>query len=168
MYLTNYEELKRFCEENNRFPNGNRSKEERRLYQFYYVNSHIERFKLLHDMYVKKCHEYSLEELKEFCKKNKRMPTALTNRYEKALYAFYVRHKDEKEFKDLHNKYTKIYKAFTIDDLKKFCEENNRLPRTGYTAESKNEKLLYGFLQRHKNEPEFKQLRQRYGVRVVL
>ena len=102
MYLTNYEELKRFCEENNRFPNGNRSKEERRLYQFYYVNSHIERFKLLHDMYVKKCHEYSLEELKEFCKKNKRMPTALTNRYEKALYAFYVRHKDEKEFKDLH------------------------------------------------------------------
>ena len=160
-----YFELKEFCEMNKRMPVSNRSREENRLYHIYYRNSDRPEFKELHDKYSSKQKRYSYSELLEFCERNKRMPVANKDDYENALYAFFVRHNTEKKFIDLYDKYSKKRKSFTIEDLEKFCEEHNRLPRSYYTAESDNERLLFGFYSRHIHKPEFIKLREKYGGR---
>lgn len=161
-----YFELEEFCKKNKRMPFANRSKEESRLYHIYYRDRDKPKFKELHDKYSSKQKRYSYSELLEFCKKNKRMPIANKNCYERALYAFFVKHNTEEKFIDLHDKYSKKRKSFTIEDLEKFCEEHNQLPRGHYTAESDNERLLFGFYSRHRHEPEFIKLREKYGRRI--
>jgi hypothetical protein len=96
---------------------------------------------------------YTFEELEEFCMKNNRLPT--TKKGECGLYHLLFKHKDEPEFKELYEKYSRKY-HHTFEELEEFCMKNNRLPR------KKGECGLHKFLHKHKDESKFKELYEKY------
>ena len=158
------EELKLFCKEHNRLPNNSKIyKEEASLYQFLWRHKDEPEFIKLIEMYpyttIKK-KKHTFEELKLFCEKNNRLPSKSKSKEERNLYNFLYAHKDEPKFIKLKEMYPYSIskKKYTFDELKLFCEKNNRLPN----CRNKEEKGLYQFFWKHKNE-SFVELYKKYG-----
>ncbi len=147
------EELREFCEKNNRLPN--QSKDERGLYDYFYRRKNKPEFKELYEKYGGK-ERNSIKSLREFCEKNNRFPCS-SIKNEVVLYMFYSRHRNEPEFKELYEKYNRTIR-YSIEELREFCEKNNRLPN-----QYGEERGLYDYLRRHKNEPNFVELIKQYG-----
>jgi hypothetical protein len=146
-----FEELEKFCIEHNRLPQQKLNKEESNLCQF--LNKHKEepRFKKLYKKYGKRVY-HTYEELKEFCIKHNRFPKG-----NEPLYNFYERNKEELKFKELYEKYSKRI-IHTFEELEEFCIKHDRFPKQGESSG-----VLYKFYIKHKEEPRFKELYEKYG-----
>ena len=150
-------ELEKFCEENNRMPIQKR-REEKPLYKLYLKHKDEPEFVELKEKYCK-VRTHSISELRKFCEENGRMPRC-NKANEGGLCNFYLRHKDESEFVELKEKYSRT-KVYTIDDLRKFCEETGQMP-----GKDKRQGL-YDFYLRHKEEPEFIELKKKYSRALI-
>ena len=138
------EELKRFCEENNRLPNRKvESENDLCNFYFYKMRSKNPEIMKLREKYSRRL-PYTIEDLRKFCEENKRMPASDKNG-EIGLYLYYKKHKTEPEFMELRKKYGFIPAQHSLSELRKFCEENGRMP-----SGRKSECTLYKFYIRHK------------------
>ena len=157
-YSYTYEELEEFCKEHNRLPNI--KQRESGLYHFLKKHKDEPRFKKLYRKYGKKTYDYTYEELEEFCIRHNRFPS--NKRGESGLYRFYLKHRDKPKFKKLYEKYRKRVQRYdyTYEELEEFCIRHNRLPTS---SKKKGEVSLYKFLMKHKNEPRFKELYEKYN-----
>ena len=152
-HFNTFEELEEFCIKHNRLPKYS----EKGLYQFLRIHKDEPRFKKLIEKYGKSDKKYTYEELEEFCIKHNRLPSS-EYKEEGGLYRFFRKHKNEPRFKELYKKYNKIH-YYTYEELEEFCKKNNRLP-SQYRGET--ETGLYQFFRKHKNEPRFKELWEKY------
>ena len=155
-----FDDLRKFCEENNRMPRSEIRGVEGSLYAFYLRHKEEPEFIELYEKYKYVRFHYVISDLRKFCEENNRMPHS-QNEGESGLYNFYLKHKTEPEFVELKKKYSIKKPYSTLDELRKFCKENERMP----SCSRKEEVNLYEFYLRHKNEPEFKELREKCGRR---
>ena len=112
---------------------------------------------------MKTTEEEKFEELKKFCEENNRLPK-ISVESEKGLCHFYMYRIKIKvpEIIKLRDKYSRRLRH-TINELRKFCEEHDRMP----SCDKKDEVPLYSFYKRNKTKPEFMELREKYGNKLL-
>ncbi|MBK7094289.1 MAG: hypothetical protein IPH57_04220 [Saprospiraceae bacterium] len=167
-----FDDLVEFISNKRRMPNS-RDPNEASLYQFYYKNKkNLENIDTLSSQESKlielinkygssKQPKYTIDELMEFLKINKRMPDA-RDPNEASLYQFYYKNKknlenidtlssQESTLIELINKYgSSKHPKYTIDELMEFLKINKRMP----DARDPNEASLYQFYYKNKKNLE--------------
>lgn len=127
-----FEELEKFCKENDRLPK-------------------------------KKYGKYTVDDYCGFCKEHNRLPQPKSG--ENGLYSFGLKHKEDPKIKEMYDKYQRKY-YYTVDDYCRFCEENQRLPRSNKNM--KMEIKLYKFGLKHKQNPKIKEAYEKYGKKYLI
>ena len=131
-----FEDLGKFCKENNRMPQLE-VPEETLLYGFYYRNRHNERFIKLRKLYGKAV--YCFDDLVDFCKKKNRLPKSIDK--EQGLYVYFKTNlkRGKQEFIDLFN--THFKPSLTISEkIQNFYNQFGRFPKESSIIEE--EKVL--------------------------
>jgi hypothetical protein len=131
----NLNELSKFCENNGRLPiTGNESKDEKRLSMFRFRYKDSPEIIRITNKYRSKPHnsfDENFSDFIKFCKDNGRLPNN-RNKMEKRLSVFSFRNKNNTIISEMIEKYRKVsHNSFDVNynDLVKFCNENNRLPK---------------------------------------
>lgn len=157
----NLEELKVFCEANNRLPLNRDG--EKRLETFYRKNkSNNEISELISKYKQLKSFDENLSELKEFVAKYDRLTRLCKEKEENRLRGFLNKYRYENEINKLVDKYMKIkFRSFedNLSDLKEFVKSYNKLPQPG---KSKSETRMRAFLDRNKDHQEVMNIFKRY------
>jgi hypothetical protein len=159
------DELKKFCEENNRVPKRNSNDEEKKLFNFMNRNNSLKEVIELRNKYSnRKTFSYRLNELIEFCESHKRLPNSSNRGIEGTLSQFMVSNKDRPKIKEIHDKYLTVRRSFSegISDLSNFCKKNNRLPRR---SNNREESRLANIMYNNKNNKDIISIVSKYKVK---
>lgn len=169
IYLPDFSDLVSFCEEYNRLPTNKDDARERCLYHLYYINRDKKEYIDLYDKYCycnrKPKNHYSMRDVEVFCEKHNRLPNCKVPE-ERPLYDIFYKNRGRERMKKLHSTYCrqqKVREKHSIEELKTFCENNNRLP----SAKIPEEKPLYDFLYGNRNKEEFRDVYERYRKRLI-
>ena len=161
-YKISLDDFVDYCEKNQKFP-GQRKKEDLPYYYFYIKNKENPIVYALKREYKKG--KVSLDDVKRFCEKYKKLPNSRSkagNREERKLYLYVLANKNNPEIKKLINKYKRH--LITVEDIKEFCEVNNRFP-SQYSGNT-SEQSLYSFFKRNKDNETLKTLRKNYRLKT--